>query len=389
MKISVLCSNLSSNCLGRSYILAKLLKKGGFDVEIVGPLWDKKIWEPVAGDSEIHYKYVKFFKPIGSNFLNWVKLYKKISGDIIYVNKPLFNSLFLGVIKKIVNKKKLILDIDDWEMGFFIYHYQKKNFFEKVSFFLSSTIMPLRPDSFLNIFLGNYLIKFSDKITVSNHFLKGKYGGKIIVHARDINNFNPNKFNKKTLKKNYGFLPQSRIVTFLGTPSEYKGIEDLIYAFRFLDDKDAILLLVGINNKGHSKKIKSLVKKTLSKKNFRIWRQQPFYKIPEILALSDIIVIPQRDTLATKGQLPAKIFDAMAMAKPTIATKVSDIPKILSGGCGFLIDPENPKKLSKKINYILANNREALRRGKRARVKCIEKYSLESVGKKLVAIINA
>ena len=389
MKVSILCSNLSSNCLGRSYILAKLLKKNGFAVEIVGPLWGKEIWKPLANDPEINYKYVKFFKPIGSNFLNWVRLYRKISGDTIYVNKPLFNSLFLGVIRKIFNKKRLILDIDDWEMGFFVYHFQEKKFFEKVSFFLSSIIMPFRPDNFLNIFLGNCLIKFSDKITVANSFLEKKYSGKIIVHARDINKFDPSKFDKKSLKKNYDFTTNSKIVTFFGTPSEYKGIEDLIESFKFLNKKNVILLLVGVINKGYSLKIKNLIEKKINKKNFRVWGQRPFYKVPEILTLSDIVVIPQRNTLATKGQLPVKIFDAMAMAKPIIATRVSDLPKILSGGCGFLIDPGNAKELAEKINYVLANTKEALRKGERARAKCIKEYSLDSVGKKLVAAVNA
>jgi len=40
--------------------------------------------------------------------------------------------------------------------------------------------------------------------------------------------------------------------------------------------------------------------------------------------MGDVVIIPQRENFATLGQMPAKVFDAMAMAKPTIATNVSD-----------------------------------------------------------------
>ena len=51
----------------------------------------------------------------------------------------------------------------------------------------------------------------------------------------------------------------------------------------------------------------------------------------------------------------AKILDAMAMAKPIIATNVSDIPEILDN-CGWIVEPENPEQLSKSIQYVLGNS---------------------------------
>ena len=58
MKISALCADLSSNCLGRAYLLVKILQRR-YDVNIVGPLFGDRIWEPVANDKSITYKYMK------------------------------------------------------------------------------------------------------------------------------------------------------------------------------------------------------------------------------------------------------------------------------------------------------------------------------------------
>lgn len=77
----------------------------------------------------------------------------------------------------------------------------------------------------------------------------------------------------------------------------------------------------------------------------------------------------------------------MARAKPIIATNVSDLPEILDG-CGWIIEPENSDKLAKTIEYVIDNPEEAEILGKKARNKCIENYSWDTMGKVLVKIFK-
>jgi len=114
---------------------------------------------------------------------------------------------------------------------------------------------------------------------------------------------------------------------------------------------------------------------------------QPFDKIPQFLAMADVVVIPQKKNLATIGQIPAKLFDAMAMAKPIIATDVSDIPEILDG-CGWVVEPENPEKLADAIKYVFDHPLEAETMGQKAREKCIDRYSWEAMEKVLINIFK-
>lgn len=103
--------------------------------------------------------------------------------------------------------------------------------------------------------------------------------------------------------------------------------------------------------------------------------------------MADAVVIPQRKSFATVGQVPAKIFDVMTMAKPIIATNVSDLHEILDG-CGWIVEPENPEQLAQKIKYVLDNPLEAVTMGCKARQKCIEKYSWDAMEKALVKIFE-
>src|SRR5665213_3144484 len=111
IKISVLCHDLSHNCLGRAYILAAVLQRY-YEVEIVGPAKDGKIWAPLRGDQSIKYKIL--------TSKNWYKNSRLIDGDIIYASKIKGASLGYALIKKITSRKPLILDIDDWDFGFFL-----------------------------------------------------------------------------------------------------------------------------------------------------------------------------------------------------------------------------------------------------------------------------
>jgi glycosyltransferase involved in cell wall biosynthesis len=54
------------------------------------------------------------------------------------------------------------------------------------------------------------------------------------------------------------------------------------------------------------------------------------------------------------------------MAKPIIATNISDIPEILDG-CGWITEPENPRQLAEIIKYVFDHPVEAKEKGKKAR----------------------
>jgi len=228
MKISILTPDLSLNCLGRTYLLAKILQRH-YKVEIIGPIFGEGIWEPVAYDKSIIYKSVKVsgrFKP----YWQIGKLTKKIDGDVIYASKPLFSSFGIGLLKKAFKRKPLILDIDDWQMGFVRENYIRLSIYRRFRFIASSTLYFYNLGSYWNNLINEKLINFADEITVSNNFLKEKFGGNIIWHGRDTDNFNPQRYNRKLLMEKYKINDSKKVIMFLGTPREHKGVEILIDA---------------------------------------------------------------------------------------------------------------------------------------------------------------
>jgi glycosyltransferase involved in cell wall biosynthesis len=109
--------------------------------------------------------------------------------------------------------------------------------------------------------------------------------------------------------------------------------------------------------------------------------------MPEVVAAAHIIVVPQRQTPTAQAQLPLKLTDGMAMAKPILSTTVGDIPMLLNG-VGYLVAPHSPEQIAQQIEWIFSHWQEAEERGRSARIRCIERYSVKAMAQLLLPVIE-
>jgi len=384
MKITILTPDFSHNALSRVYLLGQILKRR-YEVEIIGPAYSGKIWKPLAEPDELNYKIIegRFSRRF---FLQLKETLGKITGDVIYASKPLLTSFGIGLLKKRVSRKPLVLDIDDWQMGLIKEGYRNFTFAQYFKKLVSSALNLHNITSYWNNLVGERIACFADEITVSGNFLKDKFGGTIIRHGSDTEVFDPGEFNKNQLREKYGIGKDEKVVMFCGTPRPHKGLEDLIGAAALIPDVS--LALVGLDEEDdYCRNLEAFAREKLGDKRFRLFGLQPIRDVPEFLAMADIIAIPQKRNPATVGQVPIKVYEAMAMAKPIIATEVSDLPEILKG-CGWIVEPESPGELAGAIQHIFAHPQEAEEKGWRARQKCIAEYSYDAIGKILVGIFS-
>ncbi|MBI5098985.1 MAG: glycosyltransferase family 4 protein [Nitrospirae bacterium] len=365
-KISILNFDLSDNSLGRAYILGQALSEY-YDVEIIGPAKKGYIWEPLR-DSDIKITKVPYSR-LPFLLFKLPAILNKIDGDAVYAVKPRFTSFGFGLLKKFFSNKPLILDIDDWEVGFYL----KKRFWNRLSRFVHVT----NPNGLFWTWVMQFFIRYADRVTTVSTFLKNKYGGEIIPHAKDTDFLDPLKFKNDDLKKELG-LAGKKIVMFLGTPRQHKGLEDAVEAVLMIDNPDLILMIVGANMNG---KYEEKLQASRSGRFF-MTGFVPVKELPRYLMLSDVVIIPQRVTPDTVGQIPSKIFDAMSMSRPIISTRVSNIPEILAD-CGIIVNPESPDELSSAIKWVIENPEKASQMGRKARERCNELYSLKTIREKL------
>jgi len=381
-KISILVWNLSTNDgIIRATLLGEAIKRLGYETEILGFLFGNELYKATPSGWQIvtvkGTNYPGFFKSIG-------ELLKKIDGDVIYAIKPQPASYGIALLKKLFKRVPIILDIDDWELSWYggdewKYRPTIKQFARDI---LKSEGDLRRPEHPLYLKWMEKLINQADAITVHTQFIYERFGGIFVPNGKDIDLFNPDKYDSQKSKTRYN-LNGYRILMFPGAPRPYKGLEDVLVALDKLNQPDLKLVIVGGSpyDDYDEKLIEKWGRWIIKLANY------PANMMPEIVAAADIIVVPQRDNPAAIAQFPLKITDGMAMAKPVLATKVGDIPEIL-GGTGYLVDPSSPEQIAEKIEWIFQNLEEAQNKGKKARERCVEHYSIDKMSAILSGIIQ-
>jgi len=365
MKISILNFDLSNNSLGRAYILAKMLSKK-YEVEILGPKFDKTIWSPIISDKSIKYVILsKSLKDIKTTL-------NQINGDIIYAVKPYGTSFGYALLKKFLNRIPIIFDEDDWDFGFFLDNSQSNFLIELLYVNLLDINNPL-----YTYILGKLSFLANEK-TVSTTFLQKKFGGTIIPHARDKKMFIVNKSEVEKVKNKYN-PNNKKVIMFYGTVRKHKGLDLIISAIDLLNRNDIIFIIVGVTDSDRNMLPNRAFIKTIPPQNFE--------NLANILDLATLVVLPQKKSYSSLGQIPAKLFDAMAMGKPVIASNISDFPIILKD-CGLIFETDNVTDLAKKIKYLFDYPKIADQMGRKAREKFIKNYSFEAVENKLLTIIE-
>ena len=96
--------------------------------------------------------------------------------------------------------------------------------------------------------------------------------------------------------------------------------------------------------------------------------------LPEHLAALDLIAIPSRDVPGAWGQIPAKLFDAMAMAKPVVVTDINDMAHVLGEG-GRVVPPGDPAALRAALQDLARDPARARALGLAGRERLVERFS--------------
>lgn len=376
MKISILISDLSTNCIVRTYPIAKALERK-FTVEIIGLIFnDKKLFLPYI--SEFDYRIVNT-----ENSVSWFwrktvpELQTVIDGDIIYAFKPLPTSFGIGLFQKFKYHMPLVLDIEDDEIGQYFDYMSRRNlakyFFSKLN----------EPNHLLYRILIQYFAKKADEVTVVSRYLQRKFGGTLLPHGADTNFFDPLNFNKKDSRNKWGFSLKDYLIIWTGTPQPHKGFDDLIDALVLLKNPCIKIVIVGGNNSDtYLQRLLIRVQDYVIHLGY-----QNHSAMPELLSTADLVVLPQKNFRVTRAQIPGKIFEAMSMALPIIGTDMSDIPNILEG-CGIVIPPQNPESLAEAINRLFHNLSEGKELGYKAREKCINLYSWKAMENILLKVFS-
>src|SRR6185436_4645665 len=207
---------------------------------VVGPRHGTGVWAPVAADG------VRYVAQPGGRLPRFVgtlpALLRAADGDLLYASKPRLGSAGIGHLKRLLGRRPLLLDIDDWEVGFFLRGGAWGT--------LARAFNLSNPRGLPWTWLMERAARAADGITVASRFLQERFGGVLIPHVRDTDAWRPGMNDPGEIRKRLG-VDDRRVVMFLGTAREHKGVDDLAAAVEDLRRPDLALVLVGTDPRSH------------------------------------------------------------------------------------------------------------------------------------------
>jgi len=339
-----------------------------FDVHVVGPGALDELWPPVRNDRSIEYRPYSI-KSAKEFFLHRKAISKQlITGNVIIASKPLLTSFGLGLTARRILGVPLLLDNDDWELGFI----GESLYWEARIYRTRWVTDPFSP---LYTRILDKRTGSADALTVSNQFLQKRYGGLLIPHARDETIF------QESIATYKSSVP---VVLFLGTPRPNKGLDVLLQAWSSINHTKALLRIIGVDA---SSALANTIPKNI-RNQIEFVSGIPYDELPNALSQAAVVVIPQRNDRGSLGQLPAKLIDAMAAGRAIVSTTVGDIPVWLADGAGILVPPNDPKALADAIEDLLNHPEKREQVGQKARERFLEKASFDALRPALVELIN-
>ena len=362
MKITVLSHNLSSNAAMRAHRLA-LAARLFADVTLIGPVEKSGLWPALPNEGWIRTEPEKRFPGFHRSFLELVRM---CDGDVLIAAKPHLASYGIALVAAEQRNVPVILDHDDLDIAFAPRELWAKK---------KSLTDLKRPASAVFVSLLTKASPAAQAITVASTALQQRFGGTLLPHGCLTEAFDPSKIDRDAARREFGF--DGPTILFAGTPRRHKGLKPLAKAVRKIDKARLAVFC----------RDKDLTEAEWNDYPLLRLPLVPYARMPHALAAADVLAIPQLDEEPARYQMPMKVYDCMSMARPIVATAVSDLPRVLEG-CGRIVAPGDIKELRQAILELLQNTDLAAELGKNARERCVHDYSLERISEILRTVVE-
>jgi glycosyltransferase involved in cell wall biosynthesis len=171
----------------------------------------------------------------------------------------------------------------------------------------------------------------------------------------DFNRFNSN-ISGRIIRKKYGFSDNDVVLTFVGVLYNFSGLKEVAIQFERIKKNYPEIKLFIVGDGDALNDLKKIQKNFNLEKKIVLAGRQPYDKIPEFIAASDICLLPAYKTEIMVDIVPIKMYEYMAMKKPVIATSLPGVVKEFGDNNGIFYVDKPEDILNKAIEIVKLKN---------------------------------
>lgn len=214
--------------------------------------------------------------------------------------------------------------------------------------------------------LENHVIAGADAVAVICEGLKsdlvsrGVPQQKITVSPNgvDLDLFGEAPQQDKKLATELG-LDGSLNLGFIGSFYDYEGLDDLIQAMPFLQQKQSNIHLLLVGGGPREEALRAQVKQLGIEKIVTFAGRVPHEEVERYYSLMDVMVYPRKSMRLTDLVTPLKPLEAMAQGRLVAASDVGGHKELIADGkTGYLFPAGNPEKIAEKLANLIAKQDE-------------------------------
>jgi glycosyltransferase involved in cell wall biosynthesis len=169
----------------------------------------------------------------------------------------------------------------------------------------------------------------------------------------------------RTIRQRYGIADNETVLFFMGWLYHFSGLKELLAELAKHGPEDLGVKLLIVGDGDALEELQCMRTDLGLEGDVTLAGKQPYERIPEFIAASDICLIPAYNNKIMRDIVPIKMYEYMAMGKPVIATKLPGIIKEFGADNGILWIERPEDALSKALEVIKAGTIEA--HGEKAR----------------------
>jgi glycosyltransferase involved in cell wall biosynthesis len=196
----------------------------------------------------------------------------------------------------------------------------------------------------------------------------------------DTSVFNPRKYHEsqgRDLRQKYNVRDNEKLAVYMGRLDEWAGTRLILKCAEKLKNQPVKFLLVGEGQCEPASKTSNVV------------FSGPIHYdlVPEYLAAADLVLVPMKPDVLGNASSPIKLFEAMAMMKPIVAsdtTGISDVAKNYQDG---ILVPFDENAWAHAILHILKNPSMASKLGMNTRKKAEAMFDWNILASKLQQLL--